>query len=155
MSAYEIVLKRVEPVLVASVRGVIPSYPEQGHLWDRLERALQQQGVHPSGACFTVYHQDEPEIDAEVCEPLPGPFSAHVPVQVHMLPAAETMAATLHHGPFTTLGEAYAALLNWVEGNGYRICGPGRELYLKPPATPGNQSDPETLTEIQFPVTRA
>lgn len=155
MSDYDVVLKKVEPVLVASVRDVIPSYPEQGHLWDKLESYLQQEGAQLKGACLTMYHSDEPEIDAEVCEPLAGPVPAGESVQVYELPAIETAASVVHNGPFTTIGEAYSALLKWVESNGYRICGPGREVYLQPPQTEGDQVDPNTVTEVQFPVTKA
>ncbi len=41
-----------------------------------------------------------------------------------------------------------AALLTWIDGNGYRIVGPYREIYIRP--DPGNQS--EAATEIQYPV---
>ena len=64
------------------------------------------------------------------------------------------MAATTHHGAFVTIGQAYDALLKWIEASGYRIAGPCREIYLKPPAQAGSQTDPETITEIQFPVVK-
>lgn len=155
MSGYDVVLKKVEPILVAGVRDIIPSYPEQGYLWEKLETYLGQQGASPSGPCFTIYHADEPEIDAEVCEPLAAAIPSGGGVKVHELPAVEQAASTIHHGPFSTLGDAYGALLKWIESNGYRISGPGREFYLKPPADDGNQEDPNTVTEILFPVVKA
>jgi DNA-binding transcriptional MerR regulator len=154
MPDYDVVLKKVDPILVAGVRDIIPTYPEQGHLWEKLETYLVQQKVTPNGACFTIYYTDEPEIDAEVCEPLSDRIPASEPVQVHQLPPIETMACVVHHGPFITLNEAYIALLKWIDGNGYRITGPAREIYLEPPATPGSQTDPSTVSEIQFPVVK-
>ena len=41
----------------------------------------------------------------------------------------------------------------WIEANGYRIAGPCREVYLRA-AGNGSQTDPQTVTEIQFPVDR-
>lgn len=152
MADYDIVLKKVDPVWVAGLRDIIPSYPEQGHLWDRLETYLSQNGITPSGACLTLYHSEEPEIDAEVCEPLSNPFQASGPFLVHQLPPVEHMASVIHHGPFVSLPEAYSAILRWIETNGYRCTGPVREIYLEPPATPGSQTDPNTVTEIQFQV---
>jgi effector-binding domain-containing protein len=152
MPDYDVVLKKVEPILVAGVRDIIPTYPEQGHLWEKLESYLGQQKVTPVGACFTIYYADEPEIDAEVCEPLEYDIPASASILVHQLPAIETMASMIHHGPFITLNQAYTALLKWIEVNGYRITGPAREIYLEPPATAGSQTDPSTVTEIQFPV---
>jgi effector-binding domain-containing protein len=154
MSTYDVVIKKIEPLWVAGVRDIIPSYPEQGGLWNELESYLGSRKVTPNGACFTLYHADEPQIDAEVCEPLAAPFTAAGRVQVHELPAAE-VASTIHHGSFLTLSAAYEELLRWIEQNGYRISGPCRELYLQPPRVGGDQNDPETITEIQFPVEKA
>ena len=154
MPTYDIVIKKIAPVQVASVRDIIPSYPEQGHLWDELYRNLDTQASTFSEPCLTVYHSDEPEIDAEVCQPLTGPAKPHGRVQVHELPAVESMAVVMHHGPFVTIGQAYDAIIQWVQANGYRINGPCREIYLKPPSVIGSQTDPETITEIQFPVER-
>jgi effector-binding domain-containing protein len=49
------------------------------------------------------------------------------------------------------LGDAFKAVIQWTEANGYRIVGPEREIYLQPGSN-GNQNDPDTVTEIQFPV---
>ncbi len=152
MTTSEVVIKKIEPILVASVRDVIPSYPEQGPLWEKLETYLAQKGVTPKSACFTVYHSEEPEIDAEVCEPIMKTIDAYGSVRVHELPIVEQAASLVYTGPFTGLGEAYSALFQWIESRGYRICGPCREIYLKPPSTPGIQNDPNTITELQFPV---
>ena len=83
-------------------------------------------------------------------------------VKVQTLPVVETMACTLHHGPFTSISEAYEAIVKWIDANGYSICGPSRELVLREPAgNPGggavkaSQTDPETVIEVQFPVEKA
>jgi DNA-binding transcriptional MerR regulator len=68
-----------------------------------------------------------------------------------LLPGVDTMATVVHKGPFLTIGEAYSAIIKWIEANGYGIHGPAREVYLRP-AVGGSQTDPETVTEIQFPV---
>ena len=154
MPTYDVVIKKIEPLAVASTRGIIPSYPEQGGLWNLLGRYLELNKVQPNGACFTLYHSDEPEIDAEVCEPVAAVIKAQEPIQSYILPGLDAVASTLHHGPFVTIGEAYNALIKWIEENGYQICGPCREIYLRPSHN-GSQTDPQTLTEIQFPVRKA
>ena len=153
MSNYDVVIKKVEPQRIASVRDVIPSYPEQGHLWQELETVLDRSKIKSTGPCLTLYHSDEPKIDAEVCEPIAEDVSLpkNTRVQTRELPAAE-VAAVIHHGPFNTLSESYEAVLKWIEANGYQINGPGREIYLQPPAEGGSQTDPDSVTEVQFPV---
>lgn len=155
MPEYEITLKELPPMKVASVRGIIPTYPQQGHLWAALEKEMRLQGVKYAGPCFTRYldsqYRDR-DIDAEVCAPIEADCAASGQMKVQELPGG-TLAVTVHHGPFTTLGNAYGALLKWIEDNGYRITGPEREIYIKT-GTPLRQDDPSYVTEIQFPVAR-
>jgi DNA-binding transcriptional MerR regulator len=154
MPTYDMLVKKIEPFAIASTRGIIPSYPEQGGLWNTLGSYLALHKTQPAGPCFTIYHADEPEIDAEVCEPLAALIQADAPIESYLLPGVEAAASTIHHGPFVTIGDAYAALIKWIEENGYQICGPSREIYLRP-AHNGSQTDPNTLTEIQFPIRKA
>jgi effector-binding domain-containing protein len=156
MSKYDVVIKSVEEVKVASMRDVVPTPPEQGGLWQELEGYLAMNRIRSKDACFTLYHDDEyreRDWDLEVCEPVEGDLSESERVKVRTLPAA-TMACTIHNGPFVTIGEAYNAIGEWISNNGYRITGPCREVYLRP-AQHGSQTDPETVTEIQFPVEKA
>jgi len=154
MSRIDVVIKKVEPVKVASVREVVPTPPEQGHLWGELEGYLAARNVRPVGACFTLYHDDEykeRDWDLEVCEPIDASLAPAGQIQVRHLPAVETMACAVHHGPFSTIGEAYNGIGKWIDANGYRVIGPCREVYLRPSRN-GSQVDPQTVTEIQFPV---
>ncbi len=156
MSKIDVIVKKVEPVKIASVRDIIPSYPEQGGIWGELEGHLATQRVRPVGPCFTMYHDEgykERDVDAEVAEPIAADLPETPRVRVRTLPAAEVVSA-VHRGPYTALGEAIEAVIKWTEANGYRIVGPEREIYLQPGRN-GSQTDPETVTEIQFPVEKA
>jgi DNA-binding transcriptional MerR regulator len=162
MSKYDVVIKKVDSIKVASVRGVVPAPPEQGSLWGELEGFLAELHVRPAGACFSVYHDDEykeRDWDIEVCEPISTDLTPGKRVQVRELPSVETMACTIHHGPFTTISEAYNAIAKWIEANAYHTCGPSREVYLREAKPVGSretgavsQNDPDAVTEIQFPV---
>ncbi len=155
MPTYEVVLKKVPPQKVASVRGIVPNYGEQGILWGELEAYLAVHGIRPSGPCFTVYHDPEyreQDVDAEVCEPVDASAAdGNEQIKIYELPAFEMMATVVHRGPFTTLHQAYAALMEWLQRNGYRIVGPNREFYLHT-TEPVKQDDPSYVTEIHVPV---
>jgi len=156
MSKYDVVIKNVEAVKVASVRDVVPTPPDQGGLWGELGGYLAMHRVRPSGACFTLYHDEdfkERDWDLEVCEQIDDDLTESARVKVRNLPAA-AVACTIHNGPFATLNEAYSAIGTWLDSNGYRIIGPCREVYLNP-SKDGSQNDPNTVTEIQFPVEKA
>jgi effector-binding domain-containing protein len=156
MSEYDVVIKKIDSLKVASVRGVVPTPPDQGRLWQQLERYLAIQNIKPSGPCFSLYHDEEykeQDWDIEVCEPIQADLDATEQVKVYGLPAVESMACVIHHGPFVTIGEAYDAALRWIGENGFHVSGPAREVYLRE-ADHGSQEDPETVTEVQFPVAK-
>ena len=154
MSKYDVVIKSADEIRIASVRDVVPTPPEQGPLWEELEGYLAMQRVRPVGACFTLYYDDEfkeRDWDLEVCEPIDVDLGESKRINVRTLPAVDSVACTIHHGPFTTISEAYNAVGQWITENGYRITGPCREVYLEPSENV-SQTDPNTVTEIQFPV---
>jgi DNA-binding transcriptional MerR regulator len=158
MSKYDVVIKKIDPVQVASVRGVVPTPPDQRSLWDELLRNLDQKGARMIGPPMAIYHDPEfkeQDWDIEVVMPLSEAIDAGQHVQVYHLPGAEKMACVVHTGPFATIGEAYDALAKWIDQNGYHIVGPGRELNLRLPDKLGDQNDPNTVNEIQFPVEKA
>jgi effector-binding domain-containing protein len=157
MPTYEVVIKKVPALRVASIRTTIPTFPDQGHLWDELFTYLEQNRIQPTGRCFALYHDVEykdREVDAEVCAPVDASAHGSGRVKVYDLPAVETMACAVHHGPFNMLDQAYTSLMQWIQTNGYRVVGPDREVYLDTGGRTGMlpQDDPSYVTEIQMPV---
>lgn len=156
MPNYDVIMKSVESQLVAAATGVIPNYEDCAPIFDRLfDQAydhVARQGVKRVGAGIAVYHdtklrdRDIPvEAAASIYEPIPGSDS----VWVYELPSVETMACAVHHGSFATLGQAYGALLEWIEKNGYQVVGATREIYLQYE----RGGDPsQYVTEVQIPV---
>ncbi len=149
---YEVIIKRVEPLRVASVRGIIPTYWDEEPLWIELVNQIQRAGVKTCEPSLSIYHAGEPEIDAEVCISISADAGDVGGLSVHILPAVETMASTIHKGPFTGFANAYAGLLKWIDANGYRVNGPDREVYLRLPEAGQFHSDPNAITEMQVPV---
>ncbi len=156
MSEMEVVIKKAPAVKVASVRGIIPTYARQEVLWQTLEGHLHLHGVKPVGPCFTLYHNTEyteQNVDAEACEPVGVDVPTNRKVNCYELPQLENMACAVHHGAFNELPAAYAQILAWIERNGYRVCGPDREVYLYTGTGKiTRQDDPSYVTEIQIPV---
>jgi len=62
------------------------------------------------------------------------------------------MACVIHHGSYDSIGQAYNAVMAWIDQNGYRITDHDREVYLQGPG----QGEPASwVTEIQLPVEKA
>jgi effector-binding domain-containing protein len=150
---YDVVIKKVEPIKIASVRDIIPSYGEQGHLWEELAEYINKHDVKIIPPCMVIYYEEgysEGSVDAEVIEPIIGDMPETDRIKVKTLPAVEEMACLVHTGPYTALSMAYGAISKYIEDNGYEVSAPPRELYLK-----GGwiTDDPnEFITELQFPV---
>jgi DNA-binding transcriptional MerR regulator len=155
MSQYDVVIKKVTPVRIASVRAVVANYGAQGELWNELEAYLAQQNVKPVAPCLTLDHNEgykERDVDLEVCEVIDAPLAETSRVRVYELPPIEQMACTVHHGPFPQLNQGYQALMQWAEANSYRFVGPSREVYLQVSET-GDEST--NVAEIQIPVEKS
>ncbi|RUR73279.1 MerR family transcriptional regulator [Chlorogloeopsis fritschii PCC 9212] len=152
---YEIVLKKVEPIKVASIREVIPNFAAVPRLYDQLFDTLQQQGIQEPSYCAGIWHDStykESDVDWEAVASAESFVSSNKRVKVYELLGFEKMACAVHHGSYDTSNQAYAALISWIEANGYKIIGSNREVYI----IGGNEQNNESyVTEIQFPVARA
>jgi effector-binding domain-containing protein len=154
MSNYEVVIKKVEPQWMASIRAVIPSYGDIGPLYGELFGHLGPLGL--SGLPMAVWHDEgykEHDVDAEAGIYLAQSAPESGRVKVYQQPA-HTVASVVHNGSYNTLHEAYNAISNWFETSGYKIAGPSRELYLHA-GQPIRSDDDSYVTEIQFPVEKA
>ena len=156
MSDQEVVVKKVAAMKVASVREVIPSYGEVGRLYGEVFKYVGRHRARPGGPAFSIYYDEgyrESDVDVEAAVPLSKDLPDRDRVKVRELPAVEEMACTVHKGSYDTFAEAYNRLLTWIEANGYRICGPNREVYIK---GPGLLTKPSNyVTELQVPVGKA
>ncbi len=152
MAGYEIEIKSVAPVLVASRRETIPDYGAIGSAVNRMYNDVVtyvgEQNGNILGPGITIWHGP---LDAEAALPIDKPLREGDRVTVRNLPGVE-MAFVVHHGPFDGFRHAYEAVRRWIRKSGYRTAGPSREVYLH--FTPGGDSK-DFVTEIQFPVTSA
>jgi DNA-binding transcriptional MerR regulator len=154
MPAYDVILKQVNPLLVASIRDRIPIISERGHLYETLSAYLDQQGIQGSQPDLLLLHSrhrlhdEEMSIDVEVAMPLPTALPGNEQIRIRTLPGG-LMACTVHTGEDLFLGRAYVALHRWMTDNGYRFIGPPRQVHLQH----AEDMDPsQYVTEVQFPV---
>lgn len=156
MPTQEVVLKAVDPLTALSRREIAPTGDHVAALMTELAMTVMPAGVEIVGAPFTMFHDDEfktADLDVEIVFPVASGSRLSFDLgegrqastrEIAGLPQA---ACVLHEGGYETLPEAYSAIGKWIEANGYRIAGPAREVYLRPPG------EETPLTEIQFPVT--
>lgn len=143
----------VETQAIVSIRNRRKQHDLPGFLqaaFPKLFGRLRALGVSPAGPPFVIYHEfGADDIDAEVSVPIGEPVAAAGDIGSRVLPAT-TVARTVHVGPYEELGDAYAAVTDWVRDHGFEGAGPIRERYLN---GPGDGVTPSAYrTEIDLPI---
>lgn len=154
MMPKDVVIKEIPAQWIASIRDVIPSYSAVGMLYGELVSVLGA-SLYMGNLPVALWHDEgykESDVDAEAGFYLKEAIPAKGRAKVYQLPAV-TVASLVHNGAYNRLSQAYDELLRWIGGNGYRICGPERELYLKS-SQPVSIDDESYITEIQVPIAK-
>ncbi|RMI08876.1 MerR family transcriptional regulator [Cellulomonas triticagri] len=143
---------------VAAVRGTIPTYADEGVLWQRLAAGLAAAGAAPvpGAAAVALFHDEgyverdpEVEVQLDVQEPFAGAADG---VRYVEEPAVDVVVGELH-GPYDGVGDVMAALGAWIAEHGLRVAGPMRNVYVVGPAT---EPDPTAwVTRVCLPVAAA
>lgn len=142
---------------VAALRGVIPTYDDEGVLWQRLGAALDSAGVAPApdAAAVAVFHDEgfvEQDADVEVQLDVARPFRDADDVRYVEEPAVDAVVGELH-GPYEGVGAVMAELGAWIAARGLRVAGPMRNVYVVGPVT---EPDPSAwVTRVCLPVATA
>jgi DNA-binding transcriptional MerR regulator len=162
MSNYDVILKQVEPVLVAIIRAILPTHSSSSSLFPEVYDAIvphvaEALGPNPGegGTTMVLWYDTEfkeRDVDGAAAFVLRCPVPEKGRMKVQELPTA-LMASTIHQGSYSTIISAHEAILKWIEANGYRIVGPDREVYLYN-EWPTTQDNTTYVTEIQYPVAK-
>jgi DNA-binding transcriptional MerR regulator len=159
------VLIRAEPARrIVAVRDTVGSFVEARVIIGELARTLPKRLPRESlGSLIGIAHSAEFELDAidvELGFILNGPLSSELgpenlpaigqrPLHVRELPAVPHMAACVRVGLPEHAHLITGKIGRYVENNGYRLAGPGREVFLRPPRPDRME---ESVVEMQFPV---
>ena len=156
------VLIRAEPARrIVAVRDTVGSFVEARQIIGELARTLPK--LLPRdilGSIIGIAHSAEFEpdaIDVELGFVLTGDPPAELspvgsrPLRVRELPAVPSMAACVRVGLPEHAHLITGKIGRYVESNGYRLAGPSREVFLRPPRPDRME---ESVVEMQFPVER-
>ncbi len=162
VSPYEVLVKEISPLAIASVRRAIPTLEDaEKHRADMLHtlyQGLAEQRVRPESPELAIYHNSEyveEEIDVELATAVSPKMNRRLspdrePV-LRTLAFTPLMAATIHHGAFADVAQAITALCTWAAQNNYAPAGAYREIHLF-----GRELDlanfENVTVEIQLPI---
>lgn len=123
------------------------SVGEFGQYYSTIFERIAKKKLTPNGLCGAIYNDREFDPEHSDIELFVGVNEAERADK--LLPGA-LCATTTHHGAYSSLHDAYGALMNWIAENGYECCGAPYDIYTKGSfqMLPPEQWE----TEVYFPV---
>lgn len=157
MEKYNVELKEVPKRQVMSLRKTIPTFSDEGSLWEALYEELLKQKVKmttpPKGMSF--YHDQEyveTNVDVEVQSEVIGDYSDTAEVRFFDTEPF-TLASVTFSGGYDQMPEVTQAIGLWIEANGYELAGPMVNISH---VSPAQEADPNKwVTEAGFIVKKA
>jgi effector-binding domain-containing protein len=152
---FQVSLKRVEPILIASLREKLPDFSGThiARMFQELIGFVMNSEAKPAGPTMMIYKDEdykEQDADIEIAFQIDREVETKGRINIYELPGTEQAADLVFKGPYEDMGEAYNAVMSWIAGNDYKINGFCREIYI---VSPGDTKDPnEYVSEIQIPV---
>lgn len=144
--SYTVEIKNSPEMNVLAVRAMM-GVDEFGKYYGTLFERVPKEHVTPTGLNGSKYYDEEFNHESSDVEVFIG-IQEKDKADVVMEPCE--CAMTLHRGGYSTLSEAYGAVVSWIIENGYKMAGAPFELYIK---TQFDSLSPEDWeTEVYFPV---
>jgi len=151
---YNVTLKNLPERYVASVRNVIPSYNQEGILWNLMMTETAPLHMQPADNCcsLAIFHDEgykENDVDVEIQITVKGSYPDTEHVVFKTMPVVEIASAT-YKGSYEQLTAVNRAGANWANDNGFEFNGAMFCIYHVSPAQ--TQNPDELVTEVCYPV---
>jgi DNA-binding transcriptional MerR regulator/effector-binding domain-containing protein len=152
--ALSIARKIIAPMWVASFKGKIHTYPEEGVLWGRLSKACKDIGIRlrdesPAMAVYYGMNENTGMMEVEVQFPLEKEHKGNKEITVLHLPEREVVSVVFKGG-YAQIGGINTVVAEWLEKNCLEI---NSQIFSIYHTSPGNCSDDNSfVTELCFPV---
>lgn len=153
-----VLVKKLPEVTVCSMECRITSYDMLFELMPEMGAEMERLGCVCAEPEYCFTHYLEPgelgeDILIETCEAVTEKKADSEKVKFYTLPEVSEAACIFHRGSYGNFHESYTAVLNFIEENGYEICGNIRESYID--GVWNKDKTEEWLSEIQIPVRKA
>ena len=152
--SFDVTVKTIPERYAATVQMVVPTYNDEGMLWNTMFAETAATPLVPADPCLACAAFLDPEYKEENVSILAsmtvkGTYPDTEHVKFKTLPAVK-VASCIIKGSYDQMGEATATVVSWVEQNGYKPNGPMFNIYHVSPAQ--TQNPDEYVTEVCFPV---
>ena len=145
---FKLVEKEIQPTLSIRTTAAVEDLPiVLSKAYGKIMNYLSEIGEYPSDAPFVAYYNmDMKNLDIEIGFPVKQKLPLRNYIEPSVLPKG-TYAQCIHVGPYSEIGSAYDALMEWMDANEYRSNGVAYEFYLN---DPDNVPEEKLETRIMF-----
>ena len=152
--SYNVTIKTIPERYAATVQMIIPRYEDEGIIWGILVQETCRMNLVEADPCLAaVTYLDgeykEKDVEMMAWKTVKGSYPDTEHVKFRTLPE-ETVASCTYQGSYTQITDVYAAVIAWLEANGYEPAGPMFNIYHVSPHE--TQNPDEFVTEICYPV---
>lgn len=149
---FDVTVKTIPERYAATIHMVVPHYEDEGMLWNTMREECKN--LTPGDPCLAAaeFLDDEfkeENVDIIAWMTVKGTYPDTEHVKFKKLPAVQ-VASCIIKGSYDQVSEAYAAVVAWINENGYKMNGPMFNIYHVSPAQ--TQNPDEYVTEACFPV---
>lgn len=141
---------------LVTLRGVVPTYSDEGLLWERFMPLIAAQSIRASGPGGVIEHDEEyrdADVDESVWLEVAEDATAQSPLEIVRMPDQDVVVATLV-GSYDRISDAHARIAEFLEAEGLRPAAGGIEAkafnrYLTDPSRTAPDAN---VTEICIPL---
>ncbi|MCR4708535.1 MAG: MerR family transcriptional regulator [Clostridiales bacterium] len=152
--SYNVTIKIIPERYAATVQMTIPHYEDEGRVWGILIQETCRMNLMEADPClcavsFLDGEYKEENVELMAWKTVKGSYPDTEHVKFRTLPEVAVASCTFK-GSYTRITDVYAAVIAWMEANGYEPAGPMFNIYH---VSPHETQDPdEFVTEICYPV---
>ena len=152
--SYNVTIKTIPVRYAATVHMTLPRYEDEGMIWSTLlsETAPLKLAEADPCLCAVTYldgEYKEENVEMMAWKTVKGSYPDTEHVKFRTLPQV-TVASCTYQGSYTQITDVYAAVIAWMEANGYEPAEPMFNIYHVSPHE--TQNPDEFVTEICYPV---
>ncbi|MBQ6255289.1 MAG: MerR family transcriptional regulator [Clostridia bacterium] len=151
---YNVTIKTIPARYAATLQMTLPHYEDEGLLWGKLTEETCRMKLTEADPCLcAVTYLDgeykEENVEMMAWKTVKGSYPDTEHVKFRTLPEV-TVASCTYQGSYTRITDVYAAVVAWIEANGYEPAGPMFNIYH---VSPHETQNPDAfVTEICYPV---
>jgi len=151
---YNVTIKTIPERYAATLQMTIPRYEDEGMVWQVMCEETDAMNLIPAEPCLAaVTYLDgefkEENVELVAWKTVKGIYPDTEHVKFKTLPEVKVASCTVK-GSYEQMNACYAAVIAWVNENGYTAAGPMFNIYHVSPNE--TQNPDEFVTEVCYPI---